>query len=491
MNGGWDELLTAVLVGTDRRPLGRSDGGVLAALGPRPDALDAAAMLWAFREAGRLPAPAAAPPSEPSAPDGRPLPSPGAIAALRSILEQPTYQSLLDEWLALATGSGRRLPPEVVPTVFDVVPPVLRPLAAGAAGPLGSWLAVRNPDWAWARAAGHADADELERRWRHEADDADEVRLADLAALRAIDPRRAARLAAATWSRQPPARRLGILEVIATAVEPGDEALLEAALDDRRRDVRRRAATLLAHLPGSAWAARMAARAIPRVRVERRRLTLEYPTAADAAMVRDGIQPPPRGWREGPWWLRQLVAGTPLGAWEKALRRRPDQLVHLAASATEPAIALTAGWLDAAASQRNVAWARALLAVAVTGQLLAVLPTAEADAVVIDRLAERGLRATLPLLTECPASESLSRAVVDALAAVVTSSERGDATAVRAGLDHLARWLHPAAAEHAVVTLTGLRDGDTEAVDSAFWERPLGVFLGRLNFRHSLYAEFG
>ena len=456
MNGEWDELVTAVLVGTDRRPLRRDGGALLAALGPEPNPLDAAAVLWAYREAGRLPDPAAAPPPEPAALDGRPPPSPGAVAALRSILDQPAYHSLLGEWLTLAARSSRRLPPEVVPAVFDVVPPALQPLAAGLAGPLGSWLAARNPEWAWVLDAG-----------------------------------RAPRVAAANWSRQPPARRLAILETIATGVAPGDEALLEAALDDRRSDIRRQAASLLAQLPGSAWAARMAARAVPRVRIERRRLALEYPTAADAAMVRDGIEPPPRGWGDGPWWLRQLVAGTPLDAWEKALRRTPVQMVQLAAATTEPAIALTAGWLDAAASQRNVAWARALRRVGVTGPLLTVLPPAEADAVVVDRLAERGLRATLPLLAARPASESVSRAVVDALARVVASSERGDATAVRAGLDHLARWLHPAVAEQASVTLAGLLDADDVPVDRTFWERSLGLFLARLNFRQSVHAEFG
>jgi hypothetical protein len=233
----------------------------------------------------------------------------------------------------------------------------------------------------------------------------------------------------------------------------------------------------------------MAGRALPRVRVVGGRLVIAYPTEVDAAMARDGVGPPPKGWGERQWWLRQMVAGTPLPAWAEALDLPPAQMVAMAAASPEPAIAVTAGWLDAVAHQRHGDWARALLAIGVTRPLLAVLPPAEADAVLVHRLAEGGLPSSLALLvSDRPASEALSRAVVAALARVVGSSGLREATAVRAELDRLGRWLAPEVAEDAAVSLAAALS-DNAQVNRVFWERPLGTLMAMLDFRRSLHAD--
>jgi hypothetical protein len=482
----WDDLVATTLVGTDRRPFEVVLRPEVAAGSPN-DPLDAAAALWAYRAVGRLPPATATAAPAPAAVDGRPLPPPGAIAALRCIVERSAYLRLLGEWLALAALAGMRLPPDIVPTVFAIAPAGLRPAVAPAAGPLGAWLAQRNPDWAWAAAAGGtATVGELERQW-HEG--ADAVRLAALAGLREVGIERARHLATLSWSREPATIRLGILDGLRAHLGPDDEPLLERALDDRRKDVRRLALTLLPRLPDTTWARRMAARAVPRVVVEGRlrpRLRITYPTDVDASMARDGVEAPPKGWGQQQWWLRQLVAGTPLAAWTEARGRSPGQLVTLAAAAGDVSVALLEGWTAAAVGHNDVEWARALLAAGVTGRLLAVVPAGEADAVLIRHLTDRGLGPALALLPDRPASPALSAAVIDALGRAVAGSDLTGALRIRESLGQLALSLDPSVAGPAVALLSTA----LETANRAYWERAVSALLATLNFRHALHGEF-
>ena len=486
MTDAWDDLVATALVGTDRRRFEVVLRPEVAA-GSAHDPLDAAAAVWAYRAVGELPPASATATPAPAAVDERPLPPPGAVAALRSIVERPAFLPLLGEWLALAALSPMRLPPDVVPTVLDIAPAGLRPAVARAAGPLGAWLAQRNPDWAWAAAAGGtATVEELERRW-HEG--ADAVRLAALAALREVGIERARRLAALSWSVEPATIRVGILEGLRAHLGPGDEPLLERALDDRRKDVRRLALTALPRLPDSTWARRMAARAVPRVVVEGRlrpRLRITYPTEVDASMARDGVGVPPKGWGQQQWWLRQLVAGTPLVAWTEASGRSPDQLVKLAVAGGDVTVALLAGWIAAAVDHNDVEWARALVGAGVTGPLLGVLPAGEADAVLIHHLTAPGIGPTLAVLPDRPASAALSVAVIEALARAVAGSDLTGAARLRESLAQLALSLDPSVAGPAVALLSTA----LEAANRAYWERAVSALLAMLNFRHALHGEF-
>ena len=93
-----------------------------------------------------------------------------------------------------------------------------------------------------------------------------------------------------------------------------DETFLEAALDDRRKEVRGAAADLLARLPESALRRRALERALPLLKFKSnklRRKTIEVtlPEACDKAMQRDGVEPKPgfRGVGEKAWWLQQML----------------------------------------------------------------------------------------------------------------------------------------------------------------------------------------
>src|SRR5205085_12575312 len=117
-----------------------------------------------------------------------------------------------------------------------------------------TWLAGFREDWleatAFAVPSGStwAHARALRRRGR-------------LAQLRRVDPAAARQLLDDAWADLPGDERAPLVEVLERGLGPDDELLLARAQGDARRDVRMAAAALLARLPGSAYAGRMARRA--------------------------------------------------------------------------------------------------------------------------------------------------------------------------------------------------------------------------------------
>src|SRR6185503_15730381 len=111
------------------------------------DRLLASAAAWtvARRAGARAGAPRQV---EPAAPDSRPLCSAAAGGRLELLLE---VRELVDQWLALAEAAGVRPPPELVPALLDYGEgrPERQEGVRAAAGPLGRWLAAREPRWAY------------------------------------------------------------------------------------------------------------------------------------------------------------------------------------------------------------------------------------------------------------------------------------------------------------------------------------------------------
>src|SRR5580693_2920037 len=265
----WHDLVAASLIGTERSvvpavgipglPPAEDDPGDPAAV-----LLDRAALLTAARRAGRRPDRAEPPPV--CAPDPRPTVSPAAARRLRRLISGE-HPDLLTEWLAAAVARGLRLPPELLPALLDrarrgrPADPGLPRLLAQAGGPRARWLAGLNPDWEHAAEEPSTD----DETWR--LGDARQRR-GYLASLLARDPNAGRALITGGWDAAGAADRVMFLSVLADALGPADEPLLEAALDDRAEDVRRWAAYLLARLPGSALGQRMAERALRYVRVE-------------------------------------------------------------------------------------------------------------------------------------------------------------------------------------------------------------------------------
>ncbi|MFK4144293.1 DUF5691 domain-containing protein [Streptomyces sp. NPDC004065] len=449
--GAWEELVTAALLGTDRRtPAGGAPGR------EAPVALlDAAAVHTVRRRAGLRPAPAAEPPA-PAPADSRP-PLPEAAARRLALLladrpgtggggrrgAAPDLMELLPQWLAGADAHGYAAPPEALPALLDAARgrTDLRPAVLAFAGPRALWLARLNPDWRFAlRAApagtapsGPRDAGRIRRLWE-EGLFAERVAL--LAAIRAHRPAEARELLATTWATERAEDRLMFLDSLRTGLGPDDEPFLEQALADRSRNVRATAAELLSALPGSALAARMAARAGACVALDRTHgtpvIAVEAPHECDASMERDGIvAKAPAGRGERSWWLGQLLEAAPLTTWADRLGgRTPEEIVALPV-ADDWQGELHAAWCRAAVRQRDARWARALLgtpsapgaggpgavSLAERARLLGTLDAAERAGWVAGFIAAHGLSEAFQLLGVCavPWSAPLGRAVVDAL----------------------------------------------------------------------------
>ncbi|GGX67340.1 DUF5691 domain-containing protein [Streptomyces anandii] len=450
--GAWEELVTTALLGTDRR---RPPGGAPGREAPMA-LLDAAALETVRRRAGLRPAPAARRP-EPAPADPRP-PLPAAAARRLALLiadrpgtagggrrgTAPDLMELLPQWLAAANAHGYAPPPQSLPALLDAARgrTDLRPAVLAFAGPRALWLARLNPDWRFAlRAApgggaslpGPEDADRVRLLWE-EGLFAERVAL--LAAIRARRPAAARELLAGTWAAERAEDRLMFLDSLRTGLAPEDEPFLEQALADRSRNVRATAAELLSALPGSALAARMAARAGACVAVDHTRgtptIVVEAPHECDASMERDGVVPrPPTGRGERSWWLGQLVEAAPLDTWTGRLGGRGPQEVVALPVADDWQGELHAAWCRAAVRQRDARWARALLgppaapgaggpgavSLAERAKLLGTLDAAERAEWVAGFIAAHGLSEAFQLLGVCavPWSAPLGRAVVDAL----------------------------------------------------------------------------
>ncbi|WP_371669609.1 DUF5691 domain-containing protein [Streptomyces sp. NBC_00289] len=452
--GAWEELVTAALLGTERRTPPGCEPGREAPVA----LLDAAAVETVRRRAGLRAARAAERP-QPAPEDPRP-PLPGAAARRLTMLladrpgaggggggrrgTAPDLMELLPQWLAAANARGFAAPPETVPALLDAARgrTDLRPAALSFAGPRAVWLARLSPDWRFALRAAPGGGTALPP-----ADDPDQVRelwqeglfaerVALLGALRAREPVAARELLATTWATERAEDRLMFLDSLRTGLGPEDEPFLEQALADRSRNVRATAAELLSALPQSALAGRMAVRAGACVALDRTRdtptLAVEAPHECDAGMERDGVvAKAPTGRGERSWWLGQLVEAAPLGTWPARLGgRTPQEIVALPVTDDWQG-ELHAAWCRAAVRQRDAEWSRALLgapsapeaggpgavSLAERAKLLGRLVAAERAEWVAGFIATHGLSEAFQLLGVCavPWAEPLGRAVVDAL----------------------------------------------------------------------------
>jgi len=430
------DLLAAALVGTARRPWtassvrigdralvtagsGISSGGSAGSPassgspaspgGSAAGLLEAAAAALIYRRAAVTPAVGHSPVSAAPAETDRPLPTAAGARLLRILSDGGTpggahaTQELLSQWLGAAARHGGFVPPEALPALLDMGrrDGAIRPALGRVAGRRGAWLAGLRADWRWLldEAPGGAAADDP-AVW--ETGSAGE-RLAHLTRLRGTDAGAARALLEGTWATESPEERARFVAALATGLSQADDAFLESALDDRRKEVREAALELLRKLPGSALSRRMTERARTAVRIERRplgpdRLLVDPPQTLDPSLRRDGVGAVPvRGTGVGAWLLEEVVAGTPLNVWTDTFGHTPADIVDLARGHDWES-PLLHGWAKAAIVHSDSRWAEALLAAdsrrgaaglreAVRWLLHLILPPAE-----LGRLAAEALR---------------------------------------------------------------------------------------------------
>ncbi len=366
----WPELRASALVGTEKRAV-RADA--IAGLDPAalPDAtperlaLHAAALLGAQQQAGALPSPVtgdAPGPPRPEPPE--PEAPPEAVQLLELLLGGnlgPAWAvaPFATHWFVECRRAGRVVPHRLLVRVLDhaTADAGLHPNVRACLGRRGAWLAGRREAWSWAAA-------DLETPTAIEPEALAELgkaeRVAALRAVRVDDPDRGRALLDTLLPDLDAATRTDLLGCLAVGLGPDDEPLLEAALDDRSKNVRRVAISLLDGLPGSARARRLTDVLAPLISIEGRlrpTITVAMPEPPDGELARD-LPPPDGSLVAEAHWLRTLVAGVPLAWWETTLGDGPAKLLG---RRFEPADDLVAGWSRAAVAERSTAWAATLL----------------------------------------------------------------------------------------------------------------------------------
>ena len=235
------------------------------------------------------------------------------------------HRDLVPEWFSLAARAGAVLPPHWLPVALNALQPVERTAAAPVLGARAQWLAQQNPEWAQViTATGGLPID----RWNNGTLP---ERRAALATMRGVDPTGARIWLERSWQTEPADARVAFLETLSGSpgLSDADEAFLEAALNDKRKEARNAAMECLCRLPHSAHAARNRERLRPLLvltevekgllsRFKNRKLEITLPESLDKAAVRDGVNAkPPAGQQIGEraYWLMQMVAMAPPAQW--------------------------------------------------------------------------------------------------------------------------------------------------------------------------------
>lgn len=350
-------LRKLLLVGTARARLNADALApeLAAVVQPSLDAPDSTpeGQLWLAAAAERLwsragytppPAPAAAAPC----PSEHLHACPRAAEAILKQLLGGSEPRLLLEWLHLLNSRQARLPERFLPNVLEEATRVsaLRTGVRAALGMRGQWLARFEPAWSWALTVTGGSPQDT---WLNGAPD---ERVAALEAWRRIDPDAARAGLQSCWASEPLAQRVAFLPCLGINLGAADEPFLDAALDDRGKQVRMAAQRLLARLPGSALSQRMLARVSALLQLENRflrapRLTVVLPGECDAAMARDGVgdgKYPGLGEKAG--WLVDMLSVVDPAHWLRQFGVPPDTFLALAAG-TDYQDALLLGWTNA------------------------------------------------------------------------------------------------------------------------------------------------
>lgn len=406
----WADLVAVAVQGTTRRPPDPAAwladlGTDAASLGGEPpdQVLDAAALLTAAQRAG---APVEAVPLDPTRPLVEPArPETGTMRADLARWWTTLHaldRALLGELLHGMRERGLVLPPWLAPQLLDLAghPSAttrVRRDALAVAGQRGAWLAGQDERWRTlaailsaagppgssapavessgaAPAAGEPGTDEpadTDRAWR-QGDTGS--RMAWLAALARTRPEAAREVAATALSGKGESADLRerVVTLLGELPLPGDDQLLERALDDRAVGVRRAAARVLGTRTGTAFQARMTARALAWVVPARasgflargHTLHVDPPAALEPDAERDQVH---TEWQpfgvvrgERAQHLHAVVAATPLAAW--AAYGNAEQLLRMPAT-QQWATVLHQGWARRTLTEGDRAWADGFLRV--------------------------------------------------------------------------------------------------------------------------------
>ncbi|HEY9638016.1 MAG TPA: DUF5691 domain-containing protein [Coleofasciculaceae cyanobacterium] len=507
----WQEVITVALVGTQRRSLTLAPsngqlGDLLSRLNnsdPEEALLSAVSAISLYQQAGQLPVKDNQPLPEPCQPDQLVSCSTRAGQHLRLMLLKER-EKVLPEWLAAAAKAGKRVPENCLPGLLELGrnSGQLRSAILPVLGKRGLWLAAQNPDW------DYVVSEDIELTWTTGSRVARQLLLQQL---RSKNPSAARERLAAVWDQEKSEERIAFLETFQTGLSIDDEPFLEAALDDRRKEVRCKAAEFLAHLPESRLCQQMAERirTVLILKEKRNRLHLDFttPEAAEEGLTRDGIdsKQPPHLLGENAWRLLQMVAATPLSVWYRINGEPPSEWIQ-AAKRSEWDRTLVEGWAVAALRQQNIEWAEVLLSVhgnfngylitqdKLIQGLIGVLPHDRRNAFFVNLLQS----SPAPFDSKHPAfsllcryrypwSAKLSGAVIEGIKRYLSNTKNSYDWSVQSAIKDFACYMTPSLAPELSASLPAVVPKQSSW--SSYWADAIEELLALLNFRQEMLKE--
>ena len=250
------------------------------------------------------------------------------------------YQRVLPEFMAFLKEQQWLLPAEFLPELLDecLKDRQLWTLIQPLLGNRAAWLMELHPDWGMLMP--RADPS-------HWAGAGPEARKRILAYLRRTDPATGADLLAAAWGQLHYRQKAAMLELMQEGLGPHDEVFLENCLEDSRKEVRLRAADLLASLPDSRLAERLFQGLIPLFTFApgSGNLTVALPREIPEQSRRDGIHPTPTSGRNGSLkeqWLAECVSRIPPARWHRHFNWDAEALVAAFAASKRADLLLAA-----------------------------------------------------------------------------------------------------------------------------------------------------
>ncbi len=150
-------------------------------------------------------------------------------------------------------------------------------------------------------------------------------RVAYLKQLRETDAAKARALLEESWNGEASEARADLLSALEVHLSLDDESFLEHALEDKKKDVRKTAASLLNSLPDSKLVQRMTERAkrfvihkpAGMLGLKKAELEITLPETFEKDWAKDGIEQKsvPYGMGEKAWWLKQILERVPPNIW--------------------------------------------------------------------------------------------------------------------------------------------------------------------------------
>lgn len=503
----WQDVVTAALVGTERQSLTFTPpDNQLGELLRRLDSTDvegnllsAAGAIALYQKAGQLPVKDHQLLLKECEPENQPCCSSRAGHHLDLMLKGE-YKELLPEWLKVANEAKKRVLERYLPDLLELgrKQSELREAILPVLGKRGYWLASQNPDWNYV-------IGDVEETWQTGSRSARKLLLKKL---RAENPSAARKRLATTWAAEKAEEKVAFLETFQTGLSMEDEPFLEAALDERSKEVRRVAAELLARLPES----RLCLRMIERSRSllifkQEKELYLEVILPdCDKAMSRDAIESkviPNLGEKAG--WLLQLLANVPPSFWCSTWKTSPAQLIQVVERSDWQSL-LIKSWAIAALRHQDSHWAEAILPTVshlaagsnlynyllitddqLIAGLIQVLPRDRREALISQLLPSNSVGVSSQYETgfhllryyQAPWSAEFSQTILDSVYLYIKNSNGEPYWQLLLALKEFACYITPSLTHKAAALSTVAKEGIP-------WANAIDEFLTILQFRHEM-----